>query len=132
MKPTNETTKPRFIKRGDIGLLSALLLLAATLFVFHFAAPKSEGMAVQITVDNQPVATLSLSEDTTYTVKSETGFNVVVVKDGKAFVSDADCKNHICQKSRTIARTGESIVCLPHKMTVTVIGGEPPAVDFVV
>ena len=113
-------------------MLSALLLLAAALFVFHFAAPKKAGAAAKITVDNQTVATLPLSKDTTYKVETAAGYNLVVVENGRAFVREADCKNQICVKSRAIARAGESIVCLPHKMTVTVVGGEPPAVDFVV
>ena len=113
-------------------LLSALLCLTAALFVFHFAAPHEAGAAAKITVDNQTVATLPLSEDTTYTVKTAAGYNLVVVENGRAFVREADCKNHICVKSRAISRAGESIVCLPHKMTVTVVGGEPPAVDFVI
>lgn len=132
MKPTNETKKSHFLKRGDIWLASALLLLAAALFVFHFAAPKPDTAAVTITVDNQTVATLSLSEDTVYKVKTAEGYNVVVVEDGRVFVRDADCKNHVCVKSRAISRAGETIVCLPHKVTVSVVGGEASAVDFVV
>ena len=113
-------------------MLSALLLLAAALFVFHFAAPKAAGAVAKITVDNQTVATLPLSKNTTYKVETAVGYNLVVIENGRAFVREADCKNQICVKSRAIARAGESIVCLPHKMTVTVVGGEPPAVDFVV
>ena len=113
-------------------MLSALLLLAAALFVFHFAAPKKAGAAAKITVDNQTVATLPLSKDTTYKVETAAGYNLVVIENGRAFVREADCKNQICVKSRAIARAGESIVCLPHKMTVSIVGGEPPTVDFVV
>ncbi len=132
MNPTNETKKPRFLKRGDLWLLSALLLLAAALFVFHFAAPKTAGAAAKITVDNKTVATLPLSHDTTYRVETAAGYNLVVIEDGRAFVREADCKNHICQKSRAVSRAGESIVCLPHKMKVTVVGDGSSAVDFVV
>ena len=113
-------------------LLSALLCFTAALFVFHFAAPHEAGAAAKITVDNQTVATLPLAKDTTYRVETAAGYNLVVVEDGRAFVREADCKNHICVKSRAISRAGESIVCLPHKMTVSIVGGEPPAVDFVV
>ena len=129
---TNDVEKPRFLKRGDMWLFSALLLLAAALFVFHFAAPKKAGAAAKITVDNKTVATLPLSKDTTYKVETAAGYNLVVIENGRAFVREADCKNQICVKSRAIARAGESIVCLPHKMTVSIVGGEPPVVDFVV
>ncbi len=114
-------------------IVSALLLLAAALFVFHFAAPKPTGAVAKITVNNQTVKTLPLSQNSTYTVETDDGYNVVVVENGRVFVREADCKNQICVKSRAISRPGESIVCLPHKMTVSVVDDEASdTVDFVV
>ena len=132
MRRANEEKKARFLKRGDIVIFSALLLLAAALFVFHFAAPKEAGAVAKIAVNNQTVKTLPLSQNTTYKVETAAGYNLVVIEDGRAFVREADCKNRICVKSRAISRAGETIVCLPHKMTVSIVGGEASAVDFVV
>ena len=130
---TNKAKKLRFLKWGDIVIFSALLLLAAALFVFHFASPRPDGAVAKITVDNQTVQTMPLSQNATYIVETNSGYNVVVVEDGRVFVRDADCKNHICVKSRAISRVGETIVCLPHKMTISITGGDTSsAVDFVV
>jgi len=132
MKRTNEKTTPRLLKRGDILLAAALLLFAAALFVVYFALPKDTGTAAKITVNNQTVATLPLSKNTTYTVRTDEGYNIVTVKDGAVSVSEADCKNQICVHSRAVSRAGERIICLPHKLTVVVVGGDTPAMDFVV
>ena len=44
-----------------------------------------------------------------------------VIKDGKAWVKEADCPDKICAKHRPISRSGESIICLPHKLVITVV-----------
>ena len=114
-------------------IVSALLLLAAALFVFHFVTPQPTGATAKITVNNQTVKMLPLSQNATYTVETSDGYNVVVVENGRVFVREADCKNQICVKSHAISRAGETIVCLPHKMMVSVVDDDASdAVDFVV
>ena len=41
-------------------------------------------------------------------------------KDGSVTVQDADCPDKICEKHRAINRTGETIICLPHKLVVEI------------
>ena len=56
-------------------------------------------------------------------------FNRLVIRDGKAFMETATCPDGICVSHRPISRVGESIVCLPHRVIVKVIGeggGEEP------
>ena len=46
----------------------------------------------------------------------------ILVHDGKVLVSAADCSTQVCVRSRAISRVGESIVCAPHGLVVTVVG----------
>jgi hypothetical protein len=46
--------------------------------------------------------------------------NVLVIKDGEAYVQSASCPDGICAAHKPISRQGESIVCLPHRVVVTV------------
>ena len=48
------------------------------------------------------------------------GKNILVIKNGSAYVSEADCPDKICTAHRAISKTGESIVCLPHKLVLTI------------
>ena len=41
----------------------------------------------------------------------------------------AECPDQICVKHRAIFREGESIICLPNEIVVTIRGGEEPEVD---
>ncbi len=110
-------------KRGDLWLILGVLLAAAGLFVLLWWLPKP-GAAVEITVDGRLYATLPLDSPTTLEIPSDTG-NTLVIADGQATVTAAGCPDGICVRHRAIHRTGESIVCLPNQVVITVIGGTP-------
>lgn len=113
LKPLSKKT------RNDIILLAGILLLASLcLIIFRFT--KTEGDSVLITLNGSPYKTLPLSEYTELVVQNEQQSNVVVVRDGKVYVSEASCPDKICKKHRPISRVGETIVCLPNKMTLRI------------
>ena len=39
-------------------------------------------------------------------------------------VADADCRDHICMSQGKVSKAGVPIVCLPHKLTVEIEGGD--------
>lgn len=110
------------MKKKDVILIFVILLAAAAGFLFLSAA-KQDGEKVVVTVDGKEVWTGSLSEDAEYTVKSKNGTNVVRIHNKKVSVSEADCRDQICRKHKAIDKTGETIVCLPHKVVVEVKDG---------
>ena len=105
--------------RNDIILVAltvaALLILGVCLMVF-----RSEGDFVTVTVDGKLYGTYSLSEDVRVEIVSEGGYNVLVIKDGRAFVEAASCPDGICAAHRSVFRDGESIICLPNKVVIVV------------
>ena len=105
------------------GVVLAVLLVAAGLWLFA-----GRGQQVEVTVDGKVVETLPLSTDTTVTIPGVGGENTLVIANGTARVSEADCPDGLCVSHRAISRAGESIICLPHRVVVTVTGGTP-AVD---
>lgn len=119
--------------RNDILLILAFLVFAAIvgLFVFFLGKP---GAMVSVAVDGEEVMLLPLNEDATVDILSGEGdenINTVVVENGKVYVSYADCPDNICVDRGEISREGETIVCLPHKFVVKVIGGEEAETDVV-
>ena len=60
------------------------------------------------------------------------GSNILVIENGEAWLSEADCPDHLCVKMGKIRYNGQTITCLPNRLTVTVEGGESNGVDFVV
>ena len=115
--------------RNDLFLIAALLLIAGILYLALNLGRREGGVAV-VRVDGVEVERHSLSVDGTFSLNG--GSNILVIEDGKAFLSDANCPDHICVKQGKIHYTGQVITCLPNRLTVTVEGGESDGVDLVV
>jgi hypothetical protein len=99
-------------------LLLALLLVGGGVLLFQ-----KPGDVVVVTVDGSVMGTYSLLEDLTLPIHTGEGgeqVNVLVIKDGEAYVQSASCPDGICAAHKPISRQGESIVCLPHRVVVTV------------
>ena len=118
----------RFCK-GDWLAIGLVLMLAIA--VFSCFLPSSEPAAyAEIYLDGQLVKTVSLGEDQAFTVEDQY-INSIAVKDGAiAFVS-SNCPGQDCVHSGSLRHTGRSLVCLPNRVEVRVVSGEPD-VDFVV
>ena len=68
--------------------------------------------------------------DTTITIDGyNNGQNVLQIKDGYASIIEADCPDKLCQKQKKIRYNGETLVCLPHKVIVSVISYEETEID---
>ncbi len=99
-------------------LLSILTVIGACVYLF-----RKEGDVVSVTLDGKPYAEYPLSKDIKVEIKTgndEDRINVLVIKNGEAYVESASCPDKICTDHRPISRDGESIVCLPHRIAVTV------------
>ena len=105
------------------------LLLAAVSSYFVIEATREEGVEVVVRINGEFVEAYSLLEDGEYELNN--GTNILCIKDGKAYLSYADCPDHLCIESGEISKSGESITCLPNRLTVTVIGGEENSVELI-
>ncbi len=46
------------------------------------------------------------------------------VRDGKIRVTKVSCPDKICEKTGYISSSGQSIICVPNKITVAVVGSD--------
>ena len=109
--------------RNDIILIASLLLIAAIGLVYLFVL-RNHGDTVKITVDGKPYGSYLLSQEVSEDILSgENGeyCNRLIIRDGKAWVESATCPDGICVSHSPIFRDGESIVCLPQRVVITVI-----------
>ncbi|MBQ6848407.1 MAG: NusG domain II-containing protein [Clostridia bacterium] len=113
--------KSRF--KNDIMLVSIILVVALILFLFFKFSLKTGDMVV-ISINGETAFKLPLNTDTEKTVKSELGENVILIKGGIAQIISADCRDKICVHHEAISKSGETIVCLPHKLVVVINGEE--------
>ena len=75
---------------------------------------------------------IELEQNNTIKIEQENGdYNEVVIQDGYVWMTDADCPDKLCVKHNKIHYNHETIVCLPHKVVVEIIGGEENTVDII-
>ena len=109
----------QFILRHRASLIVVLSLFVVTLalsLLFYLTRPMGDTVTVE--VDGEVYLELLLSDDGEYEIK-DTG-NVVVIEGGEVYMKEAGCPDKTCVKVGRISRSGESIVCLPKRITVTV------------
>lgn len=114
--------------RNDIVLVAVLLLLGGALALF-LQLTRQAGGTVSVQIDGKVVMELPLNEDTELVLGEGAYTNTLVIEGGTARVVEASCPDRICVRQGTVKYAGESIVCLPHKLAVTVQGGPPPDID---
>lgn len=116
------------MKKRDFILIGAIL--AVILIVFAVTQlTKEEGAYVVVRVDGQEVAQYSLSENGEYELNG--GTNILRIKDGTACLTKANCPDHLCVNQGKISKSGETITCLPNRLTVTVYSADGSDVELV-
>lgn len=111
------------MKKNDLVLIAAVLIIAAAIFItiIIYRQQNNEALYASIVVGTSEVCRIPLNQDAYKTIETEDGVNIIVVNNGECFVESADCYNQICVNSRSISNMGESIVCMPHKLAVTIV-----------
>lgn len=118
--------------RNDIELIGAFLLASLLLFAFIRFFASGDGALVRVSVDGRVTAEYDLSEEQTAVIEGVGGFeNTLVIKDGCADIIDAGCPDKLCVYQKEISRAGESLVCLPNRVVVEIIGTDRNEVDAV-
>ena len=116
--------------KRDLILIGILLLAASALFfLFTEKQAGEEGAAAVVTVDGTEIARYPLNRNGTFVLNG--GSNTLIVEDGEAWISEANCPDKLCMGFGKISKNGEIIVCLPNRLIVVIEGGEEAEVDAV-
>ena len=114
--------------RNDLLLAVALLLLGGALALFLWLTRQAGG-TVTVQIDGKVVMELPLSEDAELVLGEGAHTNTLVIAGGTARVAEASCPDQICVRQGAVQYAGESIVCLPHRLVITVLGGAASGID---
>ena len=119
------------MKKADMVLVAVILTIAA-ISLFMGKAIKDDGNSVTVSVDGVKTAEYSLKESGTYELSGyDGGYNTLVIEDGVAYLTEADCPDKLCVKQGKVSKVGETIVCLPHRIVIEVVGEGEGEVDAV-
>lgn len=108
---------------ATVGLIFALVLLLA----------RKPGDTVVVSVSGKTVKTFPLSVNTTYTITGKDGgSNTLIIENGYARIEEASCPDGLCKNMGKINITGQSIICLPNEVVITIESKDKNEIDIVV
>lgn len=116
--------------RNDLILIGVCLFVSLAVWI-AVTLMKEEGAFAVVKIDGKEWARYSLLDNREVDIETQNGKNILVIKDGYADITEADCPDGLCENQHRISKTGESLVCLPHKLTVVIEGAEEEGVDLI-
>lgn len=120
----------KFIKKGDIAVIAAVLL-AAAVFMF-WSSSKTQAVQAVITVDGEVVKTVDLGnirEKITFIPATDLRV-VIAAENGEIRFESAECEDKLCVGCGNLSKHGDTAVCLPSKTVITVTGSDVDAVVY--
>lgn len=112
-------------------LLITLGIICSFLYVL-LGNSKPYGDTVNIMIDGELYNSYSLNKDENIVIDNEYGFNRIVITNGEVKVTESDCRKEECLNQKAIAKAGESIICLPHRLVVSISSNEEAQYDSIV
>lgn len=110
------------MNRND-ALLIAALLLCALLVGARFVLGETGARSALIEVDGVAVGEMLLGSPAVFQGEGAAGpFTVEVTPEGVR-VTQSACPDQLCVRQGLISRAGQSVVCLPNHLCVTLSGG---------
>lgn len=120
----------------DAVVAAAVVLLAAACAWFIWrGAGQSGALEAVVSVDGTEAFTTPLTGLTRVerTVQANGYTLKIILTDKEVWVEESDCPTQDCVHTGHISRSGQSIVCLPARVTVRLVGGTgEPDVDAVI
>ncbi len=118
--------------RNDFVLILVLLAVILIGFLVVRLQRQKDAFTVDVSVDGTTVATYRLDEEIdTWIDGYQGGQNHLVIQDGCARIEEADCPDRLCVGQGKITKAGQSVICLPNRVSVY-LTGEKAEVDAVV
>lgn len=103
------------MKKKEIIFISSILIFALILGIGISVLHKGNYASIEITVDGEKYGSYLLDENQIIRIKDT---NVCEIKDGKAYMIQAECPDHLCMKQKPIDKNGGTIICLPNKVII--------------
>ncbi|HHV46911.1 MAG TPA: NusG domain II-containing protein [Tissierellia bacterium] len=112
--------------KGDKLLILTIIVVNVLALIFINQSLFSyEEKYISIQVNGEEIKTITFDDNMigkTIPIKSDYGYNLIEIGDGKVRVIEADCPDQLDVKQGYISKVGEIIVCLPNRLVVEIKG----------
>ena len=122
------------MKKWDYILIVFLITISLTPYIFlRTSTGSSKNVYAEVSIDNEVVQKINISDprnlNKTFKFEDDHGYNTLLVTTEGISVSDADCPDQICVRSKPIKKENRVIACLPNKMVIKIVGEEQSSTD---
>lgn len=100
---------------ADFFLIGVIITVACTIWVYPAISQNGQFATVS---QNGIVKTLDLSKSQTITLNHAN----IEIRNHQIRIKHADCPDQVCVKTGWIKKSGQSIVCIPNHIVITVKG----------
>lgn len=112
----------KIIKKADIILFIILVIVGLGLSFYAYTSATS-GSEVVVKVRGVEQGRYKLNENRVINLNQHSHSNKITIKDGFVQMTFSDCKNQVCVHEGKISKTSQTIVCLPNRVTIEIVGG---------
>ncbi|MCR4612214.1 MAG: NusG domain II-containing protein [Lachnospiraceae bacterium] len=122
----------KWLKKRDIILIAVLLLVGIITLIIWAFIYSDKGKSVTIEQRGEIIGTYSLDKDETINIeyKGKT-VNKIIIEDGYCYMQEAECPDHLCIKQGKINKKGQTIVCMPNRVVVSVTDDDESGYDSI-
>ena len=133
MSVSSWQTETKFNRRDALVALTVALLAAVTALLFYLPRTQSDQLTLVITVGGQEQSRTPVTQlpDGPVRIEGRGGYTLTLSPsysdlpfspEWSVRVSDSDCPGQDCVHTGAISRAGQSIVCLPAQVVISLVG----------
>jgi hypothetical protein len=121
------------LKIGDIIIIALVLVVTIATYGVNIGRNfmSDDMVSVVVSVNGEIIDTHDLSKDIVKVYDTKYGHNVLEIHNGKAYISEADCRDQICILTKEAEMNGDAVICLPNLFSLEIVNGEGDHLDAV-
>lgn len=110
------------MKKADFILILAIVLVSISMLIIF--SPKDDAQTVEISLKGNLIGTYSIHENRDININATLGQMTIHIKDKSVWVSKSLCPDLLEIKQGKISCSGQSLICIPNEVVISVVGGK--------
>ncbi len=107
------------LRAGDVVVIALVIALAVTIWAYPIFYSGQTALKVEISQNGELVRSVPLNGTSE---KIELSGCVVEISNGNVWMLESDCGDKVCVKTGEIHSSGQSIICVPNRVTIDISG----------
>ena len=115
--------------------LDSIIIFAiiAVSIVAIFTLPKIEASGIEVKVDGEVIYRKDFQKGPIKKLfQTKYGINLIEIGPDYVVMLESNCPRQLAVKQGKIKSPGSSLICIPHHMTVTIVGDDEDKIDMMV